>query len=177
VRILLAAAGAVLLAVDPSVHTNTMAAAVALAVIGLTGIVEMVVPHDRWLKLEEALSCVAVVFVVGASGGQVTPVTLLWLVAAAVGVLARGGRVGSLGRVLVVGALFSPLLTQGTMTAENIGLALATIALLWPPVASRARPQPSARRTTTPSTTRSPPSFPGAPFATAWTGWPRGLTR
>jgi diguanylate cyclase (GGDEF)-like protein len=130
VRIALAILGGVLLAIDPSVHTNTAAATVALAVIGLTGLVELVVPDDRWLKVEETLSCVAVVFVVGASGGQVTPVTLLWLVAAAVGVLARGGRVGKLGRVLVVGALFSPLATQGTMTAENWGLALGTIALL-----------------------------------------------
>ena len=86
--------------------------------------------HERWLKLEEALSCIAAVFIVGVGGGRVSAITLLWLVAAAVGVLARGGRVGGAGRVLVLGALFSPLFVHGTMSAENLGLAFGSIALL-----------------------------------------------
>ena len=119
-----------LLLADPDVHMHTYAAAIGLGVIGLTGVVERLVVHERWLKLEEALSCIAAVFIVGVGGGQVTAITLLWLVAAAVGVLARGGRVGGAGRVLVLGALFSPLFLHGTMSAENLGLAVGSIALL-----------------------------------------------
>ena len=119
-----------MLLADPDVHMQTAAAAIGLGVIGLTGVVERLVVHERWLKLEEALSCIAAVFIVGVGAGQVTAITMLWLVAAAVGVLARGGRVGGVGRVLVVGALFSPLFLHGTMSAENLGLAVGSIALL-----------------------------------------------
>jgi len=119
-----------LLLADPDVHMQTAAAAIGLGVIGLTGVVERLVMHERWLKLEEALSCLAAIFIVGAGAGQVTAITMLWLVAAAVGVLARGGRVGGVGRVLVLGALFSPLFLHGTMSAENLGLAVGSIALL-----------------------------------------------
>jgi diguanylate cyclase (GGDEF)-like protein len=130
VRIAIALFGGGLLLADPDVHMQTTAAAIGLGVIGLTGVVERMVVHERWLKLEEALSCVAAVFIVGVGAGQVSAITLLWLVAAAVGVLARGGRVGSVGRVLVVGALFSPLFVHGSMSAENLGLAVGSIALL-----------------------------------------------
>ncbi len=126
----LAVAGVALLALDPSIHEHRTAALVGLAVIGLTGVVEALAPHERWLRLEEAFSCVAAICIVGLGEGQVTVITFLWLVAAAVGVLARGGRVGTLGRVLVVGALLSPLFTQGMVTVEAIGLAVTAIALL-----------------------------------------------
>lgn len=130
VRIALAVFGAGLLWADPEVHVHTYGAAIGLAVIGLTGVVESMVVHERWLKLEEALSCVAAVCIVGVGGGEVSAITLLWLVAAAVGVLARGGRVGGAGRLLVLGALFSPLFIHGSMSAENLGLALGAVALL-----------------------------------------------
>lgn len=130
VRIAIALTGGALLVADPAVHDNTVAAAIGLSVIGVTGVVESLVSHEGWLRLEEALSCVAAVFIVGVSGGRVTAITLLWLVAAAVGVLARGGRVGGAGRVMVVGALFSPLVVHGSMSAENLGLAIGAIALL-----------------------------------------------
>jgi diguanylate cyclase (GGDEF)-like protein len=130
VRIVIAVFGGGLLLADPGVHMHTGPAAIGLGVIGLTGLVERFVMHERWLKYEEALSCLAAVFIVGVGGGQVSAITILWLVAAAVGVLARGGRVGRAGRVLVLGALFSPLLIHGTMSAENLGLAIGSVALL-----------------------------------------------
>ena len=55
---------------------------------------------------------------------------MLWLVAATTGVLARGGRVGRLGRVIVMATLFSPLVTTGGMSAEALGFALASTLLL-----------------------------------------------
>ena len=130
VRIVIALVGLGLLAIDGSIDPHPLTAALGLAVIGVTGVVESVVRHQRWLRLEEALSCLAAVFILGFGGGQVTVVTVLWMVAAAVGVLARGGRVGTVGRVLVLGALLSPLVTQGTLTAESAGLAIGAVALL-----------------------------------------------
>jgi diguanylate cyclase (GGDEF)-like protein len=130
VRIAIALVGLGLLAADSSIDPHPTTAALGLTVIGVTGIVESLIRHQRWLRLEEALSCLAAVFILGWGEGQVTAITVIWLVAAAVGVLARGGRIGTVGRLLVLGALLSPLVTQGTLTAENVGLAVGAIALL-----------------------------------------------
>ena len=129
-RIALALIGGALLALDPGPYPHIVAAAIGFGVIGLTGLVERFVRGERWLSYEEALSCIAVVCMVGYNQGRVDVVSLLWLVAAVTGVLARGGRVGRVGRVLVVGALFSPLVTTGTFTTENAGLAAGSILLL-----------------------------------------------
>ena len=60
------------------------------------------------------MSCLAGVLIVGFSGGEVTAITFLWLVAAAVGVLARGGRVPATpGRILILVTLASPLVCMG----------------------------------------------------------------
>jgi diguanylate cyclase (GGDEF)-like protein len=130
VRILLAIVGGGLLAVDPAVTSHPVPAAIGFAVIGVTGVVEWAVQNERWLAVEEALSCIAVVCMVGFNAGEVNLVSVLWLVAAASGVLARGGRVGVVGRVVVVGTLLSPIVTQGTMSPEAIGFGAASIALL-----------------------------------------------
>jgi diguanylate cyclase (GGDEF)-like protein len=130
VRILLALVGGGLLAVDPGLTTDPVPAAVGFAVIGVTGLLEWAVHSERWLAVEEALSCVAVICMVGWTGGDVTIVSMLWLVAAAAGVLARGGRVGVVGRVVVVGTLLSPVVTERSMSPEAIGFAAASVALL-----------------------------------------------
>ena len=64
---------------------------------------------ERWLRLEESLACSAGILIVTLGDGAVTALTLVWLVSAAVGVVARGGRVGTAGRVLVVSVLASPI--------------------------------------------------------------------
>ncbi|MGH3992359.1 MAG: GGDEF domain-containing protein, partial [Pseudonocardiaceae bacterium] len=130
VRVLLAFVGCLLLAVDPSVTSHPVPAAIGFGVIGVTGVVEWAVQSERWLGLEEALSCVAVVCMVGWSAGDVDVVSMLWLVAAASGVLARGGRVGAPGRVIVVGTLLSPVVTTGAMSPAALGFAAASVSLL-----------------------------------------------
>lgn len=130
VRVLLAFAGGALLVIDPEISAAPVAAAIGFAVIALTGVMELTVRSRRWLAVEEALSCVAAVCIVGWSRGRVDVLSVLWLAAAASGVLARGGRVGPVARVLVTAALCSPLVTTGTMSPENIGFALGSIALL-----------------------------------------------
>jgi hypothetical protein len=60
----------------------------------------------------------------------VTPLTLLWLVAVAVGVLARGGRAHWVGRALVLGALEVPIVRHQTLSPRYGCLYLAAVALL-----------------------------------------------
>ncbi len=129
VRIAVAGLGFLILLLDPSAVAHPFPAAVGLAVIGITGAIESLVHHARWLAFEESFSCLAAVSIVAWSGGEISAITLLWLVAAATGVLARGGRVGGIGRFLIVGALLTPLITEG-VDGERIGLAAASIALL-----------------------------------------------
>ena len=129
VRILIALAGALLLTLEPELAVHLWPAAIGFAVIGLTGLVEWYVHDERWLRVEEALSCVAVVCMVGLSGGRVNVVSVLWLVAAAAGVLARGGRVGPVARVVVVAVLLSPLVIESERSLETLGFAIGAIAL------------------------------------------------
>ncbi len=70
--------------------------------------------------------------------------------------------------MLVVGALFSPLVTTGTLTTENLGLAVGLDPrCCWPPAGSRARRRSSCGgRATTPPTTHSPAFSRGQAFRT-----------
>ncbi|MBN1527463.1 MAG: bifunctional diguanylate cyclase/phosphodiesterase [Thermoleophilaceae bacterium] len=129
VRIAVALTGGALLVVQPEVALHPAAAAVGLAVIGLTGLVEWFDARARWLAVEETLSCAAVISIVGVNEGSVDIIWVLWLVAAATGVLARGGRVAPFGRLIVIGTLLSPLVTTGGMSAEAVGFALASTLL------------------------------------------------
>jgi len=129
-RILVALLGGFLLVVDRSVTSHPLAAALGLGVILATGVTEATSYQPSLLRVEEPVACLAGVLIVGFGEGRVNAISLLWLVAAGVGVLARGGRVGALGRVLILGTLFSPLVTRGTLSAENLGLAGGSILLL-----------------------------------------------
>jgi uncharacterized protein (DUF2062 family) len=66
-----------------------------------------------WLRIEEPVSCVAAVLIVGFGLGRVTPISMIWLVAAAVAVLVRGGRITSAASVILAATLLSPLVTTG----------------------------------------------------------------
>ena len=128
-RIVIALIGLGLLLADSAVDPHPLTAALGLGVILLTGVLEAATHHRTILRAEEAISCLAGVLIVGFGGGEITAITFLWLVAAAVGVLARGGRVGNMGRILILGTLASPLVLEGPR-AETVGLALAAILLL-----------------------------------------------
>ncbi|MET0824788.1 MAG: bifunctional diguanylate cyclase/phosphodiesterase [Solirubrobacterales bacterium] len=130
VRILAAALGIALLIAEPAIFPSPAAAAVGLALIGLAGIVEWGVSGRRPPLLDQVLTCAAAVAIIGWSGGEVNVIELLWLVAATAGVLARGGRVGWAAPAVVVLTLFSPLVTEGGMSAANLGFAAGAILLL-----------------------------------------------
>jgi diguanylate cyclase (GGDEF)-like protein len=83
-----------------------------------------------WLKFEESLAAVAAILIIGLGNQQVTVLSILWLAAVATGVLARGGRVHSIGRTIVLIALALPVIREGRLTAEHAGLIVATLGLL-----------------------------------------------
>ncbi|MFL5843831.1 MAG: EAL domain-containing protein [Solirubrobacteraceae bacterium] len=128
-RILVALAGLGLLLADRSADPHALTAALGLGVILLTGVLEAVTDRRAVLRLEEPFSCLAGILIVGFGAGEVSAVTLLWLVAAAVGVLARGGRVGATGRLLFLATLASPLILHG-FDGERAGLAVGAVLML-----------------------------------------------
>lgn len=129
-RIGLAIVGGALLLVAPSVDPHPLTSGIGCFVILLSGSVVWATERESWLRIEEPVSCLSGVLIVGFGLGRVTPISMIWLVAAAVGVLARGGRVGPIARMLVTGVLISPLATTGTLSAENLVLIAAASALL-----------------------------------------------
>jgi diguanylate cyclase (GGDEF)-like protein len=129
-RIALALIGAALVVVDPQLEPHPTTAVIGCLVIFLSGLVVYAVADGPALRIEEPVSCLAAVLIIGFGHGTITPISMIWLVAAAVGVLARGGRVGPVARVIVAAMLFSPLVTTGTLTAENIALIICSGALL-----------------------------------------------
>lgn len=125
----LAAIGTILLGVEPALHPRPWAAAAGLAVLAITGLVQSAQHGGRWRRVEELLAISAGVLIVTLGDGQVTALTLIWLAGAAVGVVARGGRVGTLAGVLVVAVLASPLVRFG-VTVGNVGLLASGCGLL-----------------------------------------------
>lgn len=97
--------------------------------LALTGLVHGAAIGKRWQWAEEALACSAGVLIVTLGDGRITALTLIWLVSAGVGVVARGGGVSNAGRVLVVAVLVSPVVRFGA-TVDTIALLASGCGLL-----------------------------------------------
>jgi hypothetical protein len=126
----LAFAGIALVALHPALARHPLAAAGGFAFIVLTSTVQLVAPRLRWLKVEESVAGLAGILIVGSGDERVNVLTLLWLAAVASGVLARGGRVHWIGSSVLLSALILPIVLDGRITAEHLGLCVATIGLL-----------------------------------------------
>ncbi|MEA2166870.1 MAG: hypothetical protein QOF76_170, partial [Solirubrobacteraceae bacterium] len=129
VRIGLAAVGAGVLAAEPSLHPHPGLAVAGLAILAVTGILQTFDVPDRWLRIEETVACVAGVLIVTFGAAGVTGLTLLWMASVATGVVARGGRVGAIGRILIVAILASPLVLHG-VSVDGVSLLAAGLGLL-----------------------------------------------
>lgn len=129
VRISLAAFGCLVLAVEPSAHERPEAAGAGLAILLATGLLHRRGLTQRWLRVEEPVALVAGVLIVTLGNGGLGPLTLLWLVSAALGVVARGGRASAAGRVVVLAVLVSPVVLHG-LTADGATLLVAGCGLL-----------------------------------------------
>jgi EAL domain-containing protein (putative c-di-GMP-specific phosphodiesterase class I) len=129
-RFAMGLAGIALILAEPALLPHPAFGVIGFATIALTAGVQLAAPRLSWLTIEESLAGSAGVLVVGFGGQWVNVLTLLWLVAVASGVLARGGRVHWIGRTIVLGALAMPIVRAGYVNGEYGAMCVATIALL-----------------------------------------------
>jgi EAL domain-containing protein (putative c-di-GMP-specific phosphodiesterase class I) len=129
-RVSMGAAGAVVLLTQRHMQAHWALALAGFAVITLTSAVQLSVYGARWLQLEESLSALAGLLIVGLGSEAVSVLDVLWLVAVASGVLARGGRAHWVGRCIVLLALALPALRHQALSAEYAAFCAATVSLL-----------------------------------------------
>ncbi len=86
---------------------------IGFAIIFATALVQLVAPRAEWIKIEESLAPVSAILIVGLGPERITTPWLLWLVAVACGVLARGGRVFWIGRAMLLASLALPIVRHG----------------------------------------------------------------
>ncbi len=129
-RIVMGVIGVLVIVVQPSLLPYPALGMIGFAVIGLTSVVQFAGPPASWLGIEESLSGIAGVLIVGLGSQRVGVLSILWLVAVASGVLARGGRVHWLGRYIVLAALAMPIARYGSINAEYAALFVAAMGLL-----------------------------------------------
>jgi diguanylate cyclase (GGDEF)-like protein len=129
-RAILALCAIGLLTIDHTLAPTPLTPAIGFAVMAATAAVQLAMPETDWLRLEESLAPLSAVLIIGLGPERVGVLSVLWLAAVASGVIARGGRVGWVGRVLLLVSLALPILRYGTLTVGFAGLILAAVALL-----------------------------------------------
>ena len=131
-RVSMGIAGIVMVLAQPHLLPDPFLGVIGFATILATALVQIaIVRRSWWAGLEESLSGIAGLLIVGLGGQQVTVLSVLWLVAVVSGVMARGGRVHWLGRNILLGALALPVLRFGYVDTEYACLFLATMGLLF----------------------------------------------
>ncbi|MEA2405551.1 MAG: hypothetical protein QOE08_2198, partial [Thermoleophilaceae bacterium] len=126
----LSTAAVALIAAHPAFASRPALAAAGFAFIIATAAVQVLAPRLDWLKIEESVAGLAGILIVGFGDQRVNVLTLLWLAAVASGVLARGGRVHWIGRLVIVSILVLPVVRMGAVRLEHLGLCLGAIGLL-----------------------------------------------
>ena len=129
-RVAMGALGVGLVSAQPGLVQHSLLAAIGFATILLSAAVQLAAPRLRLLTLEESLSASAGILIVGLGPERAGIVSVLWLVAVASGVLARGGRVHWIGRYVLLFALALPIIRTGALDASYVALCVATISLL-----------------------------------------------
>jgi diguanylate cyclase (GGDEF)-like protein len=129
VRLALACFGIMLLVVAPQTHPVPQAAAAGFAILLGTGLLHRRRIGSTGLRVEEPFALLAGVFIVTLGPPGIGPLTLLWIVSAALGVVGRGGRASATGRLIVVGVLASPMARHG-VDADTATILFAGCGLL-----------------------------------------------
>jgi EAL domain-containing protein (putative c-di-GMP-specific phosphodiesterase class I) len=129
-RVAMGAAGAAVLLSQRHMQAHWSLALAGFGLITCTSLVQLSSYGARWLELEESLSALAGVLIVGMGSEAVSVLDLLWLVAVASGVLARGGRAHWVGRYVVLLALALPALRHQSLGVEYAAFCAATVSLL-----------------------------------------------
>ena len=121
-------AGISLILAEP--HLGGAAAIAGFATIAISAAVQLAAPRTGTLAAEETVSASAAILIVGLGSERVDVIAVLWLVAIASGVLARGGRAHWIGRTVVMAALALPVIRYGSLDASYAVFVLAVTALL-----------------------------------------------
>ena len=129
-RIAMGVIGVLVILADHSLLPYPALGAAGFALIALTAGVQFAGPPASWLSVEESLSGVAGILIIGLGSQRVGVLSILWLVAVASGVLARGGRVHWLGRYIVLAALVVPVARYGSLSVEYAAMCVAALGLL-----------------------------------------------
>ncbi len=129
-RIAMGLIGALVIAADHRLLPYPVLGAAGFALIALTAGVQLAGANASWLSIEESLSGLAGILIVGLGSQRVGVLSILWLVAIASGVLARGGRVHWLGRYIVLAALILPVARYGWLSGEYAAMCVAALGLL-----------------------------------------------
>jgi EAL domain-containing protein (putative c-di-GMP-specific phosphodiesterase class I) len=129
-RVAVGLIGMALLLLSPSLLPHATLGIAGFAAITLTSLVQIAAPRIAWLTIEETASALSGMLITGFGSEHVGVLNLLWLVAIASGVLARGGRVHWLGRTIVLCGLALPAVRHGVLHAEYVAFCAGAIALL-----------------------------------------------
>jgi EAL domain-containing protein (putative c-di-GMP-specific phosphodiesterase class I) len=129
-RIVAGIIGIAMILTQPHLLPHPAFGIAGFVIVGLTAFVQLAALGPTWLRIEESLSPAAGVLIIGLGSEHVTVITLVWLVALASGVLARGGRVHWFGRDIVLLALALPIIRYGSLSGEYAALLVASMGLL-----------------------------------------------
>ncbi len=122
--------GFAVLLVQPSLLPIAAFGLVGFATIAVTSVMQLIAPRLSLFRVEESLSGTSGLLIIGLGRESVTVLSVLWLVAVASGVLARGGRQLWVGRTLVLIALVLPVFHYTELTSDYAAFFIATVGLL-----------------------------------------------
>jgi EAL domain-containing protein (putative c-di-GMP-specific phosphodiesterase class I) len=128
-RVALGLLGIILILARPDLLPIPGAGIAGFAVIVVTALLQLADLRITWVMVEESLAASAAVLIIGLGNQDVTVINLLWLIALAAGVMARGGRVHWIGRTTVMVALALPLVRERSLSLEYGAFCVAVLGL------------------------------------------------
>jgi EAL domain-containing protein (putative c-di-GMP-specific phosphodiesterase class I) len=128
-RVALGVFGIALILDRPEALPLPAAGVAGFAVIVVTALLQFANLRIVWTQVEESFAATAAVLIIGVQDERVNAINLLWLVALAAGMMARGGRVHWIGRAVVLGALALPIVRSGALSLEYAAFCASVVAL------------------------------------------------
>jgi EAL domain-containing protein (putative c-di-GMP-specific phosphodiesterase class I) len=123
-------AGIALIVAWPQLLPHPVLGILGFLTVELTAIMQLVTLRPSWLKFEESTAGVAAILIIGVGDQHVTSLSILWLVAIASGVMARGGRVHWFGSFIVLSALALPVVREEHLDGQYAAVCAAVLGLL-----------------------------------------------